>query len=272
MRGLLDLQHRQCGESLSTLSIGTALAIEAYAATKDQWKPVLLINVRTIYRNLVGAVESDRQKLLNAQDVAQVLVDELAFIMREVPLLTQKQTTVEFYYPTYSDLTRVLPYATLREIKTPLQIQQVSQEQNVFRYLAKQKVEPWTKITTVHPGGKQPTTILTHSPVDLLAWVKFPKLTLLESHTGAFKNRVDWYTKFGGAEYDRIPFCKFSLTVFGDKNNLITAQPFKTKQLVLGMAETDRWTSMSTEDRIRASIQKSKDHYARDVLTKMLRS
>lgn len=267
------LQQRQCGESFSTLSIATAMAIESYAATKDRWADLLLINVRTVYRNLVGAVDTDRQKHLVADNVGKVLMDELAFIAREVPLFTAGKTRVEFYYPTYDDIKRVLPHATLREVNTPLQLQQLGLEQTTFKQLAKAKLEPWTKIGTVHPGGKTPTVIITHSPVDLLAWVKFPKLTLLESHTGAFKGRVDWHTKLGNDPYfDRIPFCKFSLTVFGDKNNILKATPIKTKQLVVEMAEKDQWTSMSTDDRIRASIQKLRDHYARDVLLRYARS
>lgn len=273
MRGVLELQQRQCGESLSTLSIATAMAIESYMATKDRWVDLLLINVRTVYRNLVGAVESTRQKNLIPADLAKVLVDELAFIAREVATATQNKTKVEFYYPSYSDLTRVLPHASLRQINTPLQIQQLGLEQSTFLELKKQKMEPWEKVSTIHPGRKVPTVIITHQPVDLLAWVKFPKLTLLESHTGVFKNRVDWHTKLGsGGSFDRIPFGKFALTVFGDKNNLLTAMPFKAKQLVFDMAEADRWTSMSTDERIKASLQKSRDHFARDTLMRVLRS
>jgi hypothetical protein len=258
---------------MSTLSIGTALAIEAYVKEKKTQTPFLLVNVRTVLRNLMESVEKDVLLRVKAEDLATVLLDELAFIHRELPPLTGQVTQVQFYYPTYSDLQRILPYAELREITTPAQKFQVALEQHVFAHLQRQKTEPWERVATRHPGLKQATTILTHSPCDLLAKPYFPQLQLLESHTGAIKGYTLWHTKYtNGKELDCIPFGRFGLQIFGDNNTLLKQKPFKVKQLVLGMAKADHWTSMSSDDRIRASINKHKDPVERMMLLKVLTS
>src|SRR5690606_9561418 len=87
-------------------------------------------------------------------------------------------------------------------------------------------------------GKFQDTMLLTHIPVDLLSADRFSKLVLLESHTGAIKPHLSWYTKLtNGKELFRMPFNRFTLQVFGDNGVHFAPMPMKMKQAVKDISE-----------------------------------
>jgi hypothetical protein len=168
-----------------------------------------------------------------------------------------------FYFCDFSDFSRQFPNAKLKTRKTAKQEIAHALEIDVFKAFYKPKALP-TDLTlnyydTIFKDRGEKVALLTHLPVDLLWRAQFKELTLLESHTGALKKRAAWYSKLtGGSQMTRIPFNRLTLQVFGE-NLYFSAMLPGIRNRVLEMAEKDQWTSVTTDERIRASIQKLYD-------------
>lgn len=266
----LKVSQREVGEL--GLSISTSVAIEKLIAEESIPERELWINVRTLFRNLHGAVESDYREALRAGDVLPTLTTEMRFIANNI-----KGLEVHFYVPTYADIAQRLPHAIPRPVNTPKQIAYLEIESATMGQLLTDPIMDEVKVhktkTLLHgPNPRVDAIMITHSPVDLL-FTNFGVIRLLESHTGVFKTKTQWHTKLtNGNLLPNMPFNTFTVQVFGDNNNLLKAMPSAVRTQVADAAEADRWTPVSTRDRIAASINKIKDHYGRSVLLKILRS
>ena len=101
----------------------------------------------------------------------------------------------------------------------------------------------------IKPNGRSNALIITHIPYDLLSYVNFNRLDLLESHTGKLKPKHLWNTKYypvGDRSMDILPFTRKLLMVFGDKV-LIHPSEYKLRSLVLDIAENRKWNPATTE-------------------------
>lgn len=248
------------------VSMGTSLALEAAFGVYPEREVVdpppilsvkeLWINVRTLIRNCFNAFETDQKDRLLPQDLIPALEEEFSIIDVVVSQRTQGQVNVVFYLPDYSSLPRKFPDALLRHPRTPKQLAYQAIENSLAEHFKKHPPHEQFRETAFLVTGSHPEAfMLTHFPVDLLARYRFKKLWLLESHSGHIKAYPQWHTKLNdGKTLERIPFGAFALQVFGDGNTQFSMQPSAIRQEVKTLAEIDKWTSVSTKDRIRMSI------------------
>lgn len=260
----------------SSLSIGTAMIFESESAEIDKWCSVVLINLMTLARNMIACVPSDARVSILAQDVADELLNEIELLKTLVPEINSK-SIADFYYPDYSTIYREYSKTKARVASTPIQKYEASLYHELYRILSKwndDKEHPLKFRKSNHRLNKDPreTTLFTHVPSDLLSQYQFPKMNLLESHTGRVKIRREWNTKLNhnpDEDVSNIPFCKFTLQIYGDRLFFLTADR-KLKAYVKRLAQENDWNALTTESRIRSSINKVKNPTDRQILLSYL--
>ena len=225
------------------LSIATSLAMEAafgiYPDRPETKEPILKydtlwVNVRTIFRNIMGSLEKEFADRVTPPMLANTLNEEMMFINDVIKERANNATTVVFYYSNYIDIEKHFKHGVVRMDNTP-----------------KQK-----EYTALH---------------DLLSDHIFKKLTLLESHTGHFKEKSQWNSKFSGDTklLNQIPFNSCFIRIFGDDT---TFRPFtiKTRNDIIEIAKKYNWSSVSTKDKIRYGIQQLMNPYEKEIILSML--
>lgn len=262
------------------VSIGTALAIEAAQGIYPDRPPVspapilstqlLMINMRTLFRNLVGAIQTEHRATAKPGDIAASLAEELHILNGIIPTVSEGRCRVSYYISDYQHLTPAhFKGASFKVPSTPKQLELSALERTVFDVLS-EKVLP-TNILHFNGKieGKYPRTmIITHLPVDLLARYSFEKLDLLESHTGAIKPSPMWGSKLTG-DTENIPFNSFTLKLFGDGVQFLGQRP-TIKRALLERAHADHWTGITSLDGVRNSISKIQDKEVREELLNLL--
>lgn len=279
--GLLDRKVADRAVGDLHISIATDLGLESAVGIHPEIKVdrppildsrVLMVNMRTLIRNIHGAVDGEIRKQLTPSAVLSTLQAEMQIIESTINRYSEGMTNVVFYACSHASLKRKFPNAIMRQVSTDIQLHYTHLERDVLKLLLAQPAAHDIRTFDVEIEGKYPDTmIITHLCVDLLSKPHFSKLLLLETHTGAIKNHLQWNTKLTkGNELLRIPFCRFSLQVFGDNGHLFSPQGQLMKNTVLEMAEADKWTNVSTRERIVSSIQKVKDAKLRSSLLLLL--
>ena len=258
------------------LSIATSLAFESICNfgefhNPDIQKPTITntqaiwVNLRTVFRNMVHAVDRDIRWQLGPEHLFNPLSEELLSIQSLVNHYTQGRVPVVFYYLTYEHILKAFPHALHRVPKTELQKTQASVQDRALGYFLKNQETVEVKVFNSRITTSEKTTyLLTHYPSDLLSRPSFTRLTLLESHTGQLKDPGLWYTKLTGSEHlTRIPFNKMTLQVFGEGTLFYSMLPSLKKYLV-NVANTYQWTPMTTDDKVKHDLKKLYDPRERE--------
>lgn len=262
--------EREKGEA--PLSIGTSLALESlggFGEFPNESPPIhkhdeLWVNLRTLFRNCFNAIERTVRTELMATDLVNGLIDDIQVLLSTIELRSVGRMNVIFYLNSFKSFTKEFPNGKWRELSTPKQIFEHDLEEKTLKLFMKDfqesigvDVKEFNVKITAKSGN---AVILTHYPTDLLWRSSFQQLTLLESHTGALKSRAEWYTKLtGGKRYNRIPFNRMTMQVFGDGNLLFSSMSPKIKNRILEIAESDDWTPVTTDEKVRHSINKLYD-------------
>lgn len=276
------------------ISIGTSLAFESLLNIHDDLKhkippyletEVIWINVKTLFRNLWGAIPRIRHDLVSDMQLAEALIFEMEMI-RDVCRNECRGLEVVYYLPNYFGLGTINNEVLLRMDNTELQknytkrmirtleivlkrynqgmdINNVSDRNHMIRIYNNQITDRETR----------KTFIISSYAYDLTAYRKFSNLKLLETHTGAIKGRELWYTKYENhSAVPPMPFRLDLLTILGDKTLFRTKVP-KLRQTIIELAKANRWTPLTTTDKIRMNIGSIKDYQIRhrllDVITGM---
>lgn len=262
--------QREKGEA--PLSIGTSLALESlggFGEFPSASPPIfkyneMWVNLRTLIRNCFNAVERGQRIQVLASDLIEPLLEDIQVLLSTVELKSMGRLTVKFYYNTFKRLANEFPKAKIKTPSTDKQIFEYALEEKILSLFLKDYVS--TLDNEVHEfdvrfkAKGDNAVILTHHPVDLLWRKQFRQLTLLESHSGALKPRAEWYTKLtGGRRYDRIPFNRLTLQVFGDGNTQFSSMSSKIKNRLLTLAEEGRWTPVTTDEKVRYTLNKLYD-------------
>lgn len=263
------------------VSIGTALAIESAEGNYPDRPPVvpapildaqlLLVNMRTLFRNLYGAISTDYRPQVKAKDIVPSLAEELHILNSIIPVVSNGRCQVLHYYSNYEHLTAThFAGATFKLPSTPKQMEHAALEKEVFELLSESVLPSNILEFRGKIEGKYPRTfILTHLPVDLLARYQFEKLELLESHTGAIKAFPQWGSKLSGDVKDNMPFNAFTLKLFGDGVQFLGKRP-SVKKAILHHATLDHWTGLTSMDLIRSTIGKIQDAEIKSELQQLL--
>lgn len=262
------------------LSVATGIAIESALGlleeAKDEHAPVLdrdllMINVSTLFRNLHGAVLTEKRGFLNPYTVAEALATEMRTIESLIMEGSEGRCMVVFYQCSYKslfkDFTKSLPKISNTVIQKDYDLLEFASLGELKDSIVSKPPIARYDTTIDQKGGK--ALILTHYPVDLLNRYNFQALSLLESHTGAIKPPQMWYTKLkDGADLKIIPFDRMTIQMFGDKVHF-TPMPIKIRKTVYNLAVKDKWTALSTKDKLIHSITMNRDP-ALEVLVKDL--
>lgn len=251
------------------LSVGTSIAFETLKEVGERPQN-LFVNVHTLMRNIWASLPTAESPRVSKAGYTQVLGEEMMAI---VNVLSEHSpnTALTFYCPTYEDLNKFLPGARCRAANTDKQKVYAAMSSEILNFLVSKREILKTKYGITLTAGKYGplsvplrTVVFTHHPVDLLSCPS--DAVLLESMTGARKPRPEWHTKlYNGKEYVRLPFCKLTLTVFGD-NTDFSPHPSKIKEVVLKLAEENKWDPNTTNDRIRFCLGRMKDHHSAEML------
>lgn len=264
------IQGDEVTEGQYQVSIGTSLALETLFGINENVKPTnplpytqydnLFVNIRTLVRNLYGAVSKELKVQWSAQHYLKKVLEEL----RNIPLIISDQSheklSVIYYFCDYHSLAREYPHAILKKGR-----EQVSLYDNIEAYvidnvkrLAKQGKLNIMICDVKVPIPEERNLILTHYPVDLVPYATSRNLDLIESHTGAIKNRHKWYTKLKGKDMERIPFSRKTIQIFGD-GRTFSGVPPKQKKMVMDFSESNRWNQTTTDRVIDAQMNRFPD-------------
>jgi len=248
------------------VSIATALALESAFGISEERpehkaKPPILdsdalwINVRTLIRNVLGAIPSANQTHVFPDPLLDAITAELQVISNAVQQYTHGRCKVVPYALSYKSLNQKYPHCFHREPKTEKQHFNAALEQNLLNKLEEMFLDYMVVTGDLKlPETRDNALIITHMPVDLLSRYSFTRLRLLESHTGKIKGSSAWNSKLtGGKDLQRMPFNHVTLQFFGDGVHFNTF-PNKEKKQIIELADARRWNPTTTLDKMRMDI------------------
>lgn len=262
------------------LSIATSIAFEsllnmeppsdapAYVRRpKGKVKPIttfgeIWVNLRTLLRNIDGAIDKDTQNMSSPLDYYRTLVSEISLIeniVNEIP--AENRPVVRYFTKNYENLSRIWPNVLFRDVTAPRLKVYAAIENNVMSYFAEdikkgsyspEKIIIEDTFLTI----AKKAALISHFPVDLLLTKGEKFLALVESHTGAIKEKSEWNTKLrDGSKYPRIPFDKAMIQIFGDKENMLSPQTIQIRKKLGEISEKYSWNPLTTRDRVVATIE-----------------
>ncbi len=255
------------------LSIATSLAIEGILGehpdrptNRNDLKHfnVVWINLRTLFRNFYNALPKEAEGVIAASEFVEPFVMEIDQLFNVLQTESKNNIKVNIYNCTYSDIERLYPKAIIRRPSTPNQIEynnvQNTVTHTVSKFVLKDLINAFdTKIKVVE---QSPTLLLSHCAVDLFNR-GFKKMCLWESHTGAVKEKFEWYTKYyNGKELFQIPFHEGLIQIFGD-NEHFRPQSLVMKRAILQVANDYGWSQATTDDKISYGIGQIEDRELR---------
>lgn len=261
------------------LNISTSLAIESLVDVHPELKwptppyknyTEYWLNLRTLFRNIRSSFTSDLNVLMTPAVMAELMLDEWRAI--GVALEDTRLRPV-LYLCNYKELYRKYRNHTIfKSDRTAKQeAEREMMEKSIDQFLH-DVGEGYVEIfdTQISPTNRADAIIQTHLVVDLLSWSKFDKLDLLESHTGAIKNRSLWYTKYNnGKDLSMIPFTQYFLRIFGDKEFFSPKDPALRKALI-ELGTRFNWGPLTTDAKIRMNLDMMKNPFFRDVVKDMM--
>lgn len=267
---MVDLSIRAQGQF--PLSIATSLAIESALGVLPDAPAtiapitqvsVLWINIRTLFRNLVGSFEKEARSDLRGIDLALALVNEQRTIETLIAESTDSRCRVSFYRYTYASLPRKFPKANLIYPTSPQRKIYDTLENHTYLCMDTELSHgvPFYKGDTDIPQGQPNALILTHYPVDLLNRYNFTSLSLLESHTGTVKPYNMWNTKLNkgnSIDVSRLPFDRMTLQLYGDG---VTFAPLSLpiRRKLIELANKHNWTPMTTKEYVIYCVENKHD-------------
>ena len=250
----VELADRTLGQY--PLSIATSLALESANGIHPEIPvarpPIdaydeLWINVRTLFRNLLGALDTQSAKSVSADQLCDSLKDELVTIVELIATQTGSRVKVVYYISDYAG---------------------IEVEPGSIRLFPLKLKRPEHDGVTSLPKA----LIITHIAYDLFSYRIFSKLDLLESHTGKIKDRSLWYTKYySGKELSMIPFREDLVQVFGDNETFRTFDPAVRRELI-EIATKYKWSPVTTYAKIHYGVSTMKNPYSRAIVLEILSS
>ena len=272
------LSNRAVGQF--PLSIATSLAMESSigilpeapaVAAEIKNRDLIMVNVRTLLRNLLGSIPKEDKGRLENYTIAEAIVGEMRVIEQLAAEHSNGRCSVEYYHCTYSDVQLKFSRALLKIPVTPLQVAYLAMENDVLKYMKEdfKTAPPIEQLTRNFKDHHVDALIITHYAIDLLQRYRFNSLSLLESHTGAIKAPLLWNTKLkDGKEFEILPFDRMTLQMFGD-GVIFAPMPIKIRQRLYSIAVKQGWTPASTKDWIIQGVTAHRDP-ALEVLVKDL--
>ncbi len=273
---------RAVGEQFP-LSIATELAIESACGTHPdipvKVAPILStdqlwVNVRTLFRNFMGALDKDTGRGVVPYAIATALIEEMDTIESIIGQYSKGRTKVVFYLSNYKGLEQRYKFAKVRMDNTDKQkayrATMNDTMDNLLKMVPDKIVGFDLKIgnTSSHNAN---TMLLTHYAYDLLSYQEFGELVLLESHTGSIKQRAQWYTKYkDGKELAMMPFREDLMQVFGDSETFAPLDN-RLRKALIELATLKRWSATTTTDKIKSNLREMNNQFAAEILRNIIK-
>jgi hypothetical protein len=221
---------------------------------KEVW-----VNLRTLYRNIMGAMSKDVAAQIDPLEVTQILVEEMNIIPDMLREYASRPVKVVYYFNNLNQLERKYPEASIRKDSTQRQQQFTQTLGDVMRLMLKNCKDSFLAVDDMLPGNHEDTLIITHVVYDLLSERNFGSLTLLESHTGRIKPKALWSSKYyQGRDLSMIPFTEELLQVFGDLD-IFHPMDVNLRKAIIELATRRNWSSVTTRARIVDGISELKN-------------
>lgn len=266
------------------ISIATSLALESICGIHPDIiydKPpiheyqTLWVNIKTLFRNFMGALSSEALNSVIPPNIATALLNEFTMLEDIINDVSNNKVKVIFYNSNYSHLDRTYPKGFLRIDNTDKQKEMSTIRERTIDILLKSNKETKqhdVRVFDLELKAEQASKalIMTNYAIDLLSHDAFSKLTLLESHTGKLKDKALWYTKFHqGKDLSHIPFNKTFIQIFGDSE---TFKPYNIsfRKEILAIATKYNWSSVTTSAKINYGIDQMPNQESKDLLRTIL--
>lgn len=254
------------------VSVGTALALEGLPDKPIYRFHSFLINLRTIVRNARQAYDD---YIPTTAELVQACKEDIVGLAEFIISMKLKtDLDIKFYYPSYKGLSILFPLAKIKNVE-----KDGTDKQKAIAKLEKETIDKLMpefdkyieKVNCVVPKFAGEAIILTHHPVDLVTTKSYPRLYLLESHTGAIKNYTLFYTKLTGSDkLTNIPMSKLTIQVFGDNSVNFYSQSMGVKNELKQLADHAHWSTASTPAMVARSIRSLSNSPEKEILLKML--
>lgn len=261
------------------LSMGTSMAIEGLLGlhpNQPEYPPEiarltqLWVNLRTLIRNYVAALETKEYLKVSPPKIAHDLQLELEFLQTlpsggwAVPFTLTEVVVYDFED---SEFLRHWPGTTPRVASTQQQIHRRTLESGLRRLLH-ERLPHLPSLYRLPPLSRTSTTaLLTHLPHELWWLNRDRNLLLLESHTGRLKSQHSWNSKLN-SKYTGMPFNGFTLQLYGD-SEVITRHPRRLLNELERIAEQRGWTVVTPETTMMKDLRQYASTELRDVLAKL---
>lgn len=263
--------ERKFGEVLTSISVGTALALESLVKLEKPLKvEYLFLNVRTLYRNFHNAFED-----ITKHDLTTLSVEfytELETIKNIVETRVPGNMIPVFYLCSNKSLGKLFTFAKIKEPSTDKQIAYCNLERSVIESISTKPLGKKMQIfDCLIKGGNSNALILTHFPLELLSFSTFHSLKLLESNTGIIKDKSEWHTKLTNPEiHQNIPFNILSIQLIGDHATQFNSSGGKYTKPLLEIAIKNKWTVATTNAKVKYDIEKHWDKLLVNTYLEML--
>ena len=265
------------------ISIATSIALEHLLGIQSEANPEpkpksiqkyreIWINLKTLFRNLHGALEKQAMKEVLPDEMEDALWQEMETITSVINQYSNGVTKVVYYVSNYKGIREKFKMATFKGDHTERQLAYSVLVNNTIGKLLKvhgKTEEQDIRVFDLYlkPTGNFNTLILTHIAYDLVSYRNFGTLALIESHTGTIKTREMWYTKYhNGKELPMLPFMEGLLPVFGD-NEFFSPLNRKSRDEVLELAAKYNWTHATTRDKVLYGVDKLQNPYLKTAIT-----
>lgn len=267
--------NRTLGEVFSTVSIGTAFALESFAKIEKMPMDYWYFNIKTIIRNFYGSFKTGTIKKYSNSELHILFKQEIEEIISLVESINKKIKLI-FYYTNATSLQKLFKHAKLVDPKeSKPEYREI--EQLLFSLIVddnyNEDVLHIEKYDLLIKGNHRKAYITTSYPLDLLSFRNFLKLELLESHTGKIKTRSEWITKLGSSQnmdkYRNLPFNILIIQLIGDRNVWFHFKSHQYINLILELSTRNKWHSLTTMERVKYDINKIKDEPIRKTLIEM---
>lgn len=263
------------------VNIPTSLALESLMGIHPErkWpKPPHLnydeywLNARTLYRNIVSSYPADVNTILTPAVIAELMDDEWNAIKNVLSIHSRLKPTL--YLCNYKAIYARYKHHSIFKSDTTERMKEERKrmEKAIDLFLdehGREYIEMFD--TDIHPHHKDGRFIMqTHIAFDLISYRHFEDLDLLESHTGAIKNRSLWYTKYNnGKDLSMLPFTQYFLRIFGDKE-FFSPKDSALRKAIVEVAQKYGWGPLTNDARVRMGIDKLSNPYFREVVKDMM--
>jgi len=247
------------------VSIGTGLSLETlfnpiekvYDETREVPEKIELgtysvfsFNVLTILRNLINSVQSNLLDI-PVKDIYNELINEIQFID---DFFRINGLNIKLYINLYENVEKKYS-EDLRIAKTSKQLYTKSVFDFCITNLRKEEGIILFN-DKIEYSKKDKVLNFTHIPYDLLSYINFAKLDLLESNTGIVKERHQFNTKYfkvPNKDMSFLPFVEKLLIIFGDKV-MFKPKPIKERIRVYDILYNKNVNPMTNEGVIKLLI------------------